>query len=132
MRIRARAAASILAAGAILTLPLSPASATAAAAPPYCQPFAEQPIPNSTAHVIWGTGGRGYQCSTSSRVMVYVMKYNRFWFDKELAQAEVTGTNVQATAKYTCSGTGHQEVYTRTVVGDREVLSPNVYAVYCG
>ena len=104
---------------------------TSAFAQGSCQLFANTPDVNQNARLIFGSGGRGSLCSSSTNVRVYLKQDRRFWFDKTLASRSQSGANVTLNVQYKCKGNGHQKVYIETRGDGDKVQSPRRAVHYC-
>ncbi len=112
-----------------------------------CDIWAEAPILALSQPGVGVISGRGRrECTgtgvTTAKVTVRLRQDRSFWPDRNLASQTNTGTDVDATVRYECHGTGTQRVFTEVVVdlGRRWVFfrktqkarSATISAALCG
>ena len=97
-----------------------------------CQLGAATPFFNSTDRILSSSGARGPRCFLSATVVVRLKQDRRFWFDRTLATARGSGTNVDVPVRYDCQFQGSKSVYTETEARGRKVQSPRIGIHFCG
>jgi hypothetical protein len=102
-----------------------------ASVPRPCTIGANPPFLNEAALELVGVGGRGPSCTSATEMIVTLMQYRWFWFDRTIEQNRGTGTNFEVSVRHHCAGAGGQTVYTKVEAEGKTAESIRVPINFC-